>query len=152
MPRVAPIFRRLAADRRGSVMVELALVMSIFAILVLGGFEVSRMAVEAHQVEQIARAGVQWGFLGQADATDIPAVEAATMAAAVDMVDAITVEATNFCMCPGGVPVDCSEDCDGAINQLFLQVVVTKPYDFIFSLQDTYGTVTLRGVAQLRVR
>lgn len=133
-------------------MVELALAMSLFAVLLLGGFEVSRMAIQAHEVEQIARSGAQWGILGQADATDTAAVEAATREAAGVLAADITIAVTNFCLCPGGSPVDCAEDCDGAVNQLFLQVVVTKPYDFVLNLQGTYGPITLRGATELRVR
>lgn len=145
-------FHALARDRNASVLVELALILPLFAVLLLGGFEVSRMAIQAHEVEQIARSAAQWGMLSQADASDITVVEAMANAAAGPMAAEITVDASNFCLCPDGTPVACEDDCDGAVNQLFLKVVVTKPYDFVLNLQATYGAVTLRGEAQLRVR
>ncbi|HXV73707.1 MAG TPA: TadE/TadG family type IV pilus assembly protein [Sphingomonadales bacterium] len=141
----------LARDEAGSIMVELALAMTLFAVLLLGGFEVSRMATQAHEVEQFARAGAQWGMLGQADASDTASIESITQAAAGDMAGEITVTATNYCLCPDDSPVDCSEDCNGAVNQLYLQVVVTKPYDFVLNLAG-FGTVTLAGRAVIRVR
>ena len=57
-----------ADDTKGSVVVELALIMSVFALMMVGGYDFSRMAMESHKMEQVARAGTQWAFLGQANA------------------------------------------------------------------------------------
>ena len=62
------ILRRHADDTRGSVVVELALIMSVFALMMVGGYDFSRMAMETHEMEQFARAGTQWGLLGQGNA------------------------------------------------------------------------------------
>lgn len=142
----------LFSDEAGSVIVELALVMSFLALLLLGGFEISRMATQAHEVEQIARAGAQWGIRSQSYAADLATVETKTRAAAGDKAEVIIVDASNYCLCPDGSSIGCSENCSGRSSQLYLRVVVTMPYEFVLNLQDVLGPVTLQGRAEVRVR
>jgi len=140
-------------DRSGNVTIELALIMSVFALMMLGGFEISRMAVEVHGLEQVARAGAQYALLGQANALDTDEVVTKTQEAAGDDADLITVTATTFCECPDGSDNDCSDTCAGSnVSIMYINVTVTKPYVSLFTLPDLFGSYTISGAAEMRIR
>jgi len=135
------------------VTIELALIMSLFALMMLGGFEISRMAVETHELEQVARSGAQYALLGQANAQDTATVVTKTQEAAGVDADLITVTATTFCECPGGGANNCTDTCaDGSISIMYINVMVSKPYVSLFSLPDIFGSYTLSGEAEMRIR
>lgn len=137
----------------GNVTIELALIMSVFIIVILLGVDFSRMAIEKHRLEQFARAGTQYGLLGQSEAQDLPEViNAVNAAAGADSGD-ITVTASNFCECDGGSS-DCDDTCaDDTVPELYLSVNVVRTYDYMFTLgSDLAGTITLAGDSTVRVR
>lgn len=144
---------RLARRIDGNVTVELALVMSVFALVMVGGYDFSSMAVEKHKLEQYARAGVQWGLLNQGSAVDQDKLIEVTKSAAGNDADDIDVTATNYCECPEG-SIGCSDTCAGGeVPDLFVAITVTKQFDYLFELSAGIGgDVTLTGTATMRVR
>jgi Flp pilus assembly protein TadG len=146
--------RKLLKDKDGNVAIELALVFIVLNIVILLGVDVSRMAIEKHQLTQYARAGAQYALLGQGQAEDSVAVSAAIADAAGDAYDGLTISQRNFCECPTGTSVDCDTgDCDGEVPPLFLTVTITKDYDYLFTLgAEEIGTINLQGTATVRVR
>ncbi len=153
------LFRKLfklgiyADDTKGSVVVELALIMSVFALMMVGGYDFSRMAMESHKMEQVARAGTQWGLLGQANAIDVVEIERITREAAGDDSDVITVEIQSYCECPGGAAASCGDICvTGEVSLLFLDIRVTKPFVYLFRVPELFGDILLSGQSIVRVR
>ncbi len=142
-----------ADNTKGSVVVELALIMSVFALMLVGGYDFSRMAMESHKMEQIARAGTQYGLLGQANASNLVEVERITREAAGDEGTVIDVVIQGYCECPGGVAASCGDICvTGEVSLLFLDVRVTKPFIFLFRVPELFGDVLLSGQSIVRVR
>lgn len=147
------ILRRHADDNKGSVVVELALIMSVFALMMVGGYDFSRMAMETHEMEQFARAGTQWGLLGQGNAVDNAAIEAVVLEAAGAEAPIITVEINSYCECPGGGVANCGTVCTGGgVSNLFLDVRVTKPFTYLFRVPELFGDILLSGQSIVRVR
>lgn len=143
----------LVRDRSGSVVVELALIMSVFILLMLGGYDISRMAIETHELEQVARSGAQYALLGQPNAQDTATIISETREAAGDEADLITVAVTTFCECPNGTSNNCSDTCsDGSISLMYVSVTVTKPFIFLFNLPVVFGSYTIAGSAIMRIR
>lgn len=153
MKKIIQFTKTLKSNVAGNVTIELALIMTVMAAVIVLGVDFSRMTIEKHQLEQFARAGAQYGLLGQTQAQDLPGViEAVKSAAGVDRA-AITVTATSFCECPGGAAADCGDECSGEVPNLFLSVAVSKDFDYLFSMGSTLtGSITLDGTATVRVR
>lgn len=145
--------KKLKSNVAGNVTIELALIMTVMAAVIVLGVDFSRMTIEKHRLEQFARAGAQYGLLGQTQAQDLPGVIAAVKSAAGDDEAAITVTATSFCECPGGAAVDCGDECTGEVPNLFLSVEVSKDFEYLFSMgSNLTGAITLDGEATVRVR
>jgi Flp pilus assembly protein TadG len=144
---------RLVRDRSGNVVIEMALIMSVFILLMLGGYDISRMAIETHELEQVARSGAQYALLGQTSAQDTATIIAEAKEAAGDDADLITVTATTFCECPDGTGNNCSDTCsDGSVSLMYVNVTVTKPFVFLFNLPVVFGSYTISGSANMRIR
>lgn len=154
MRRLIARLTRWTRDTAGNVTIELAVVMSVFALLAMGGFDISRMAKESHEMEQIARSAAQWALLNQGAAAETDVIEQKAVEAAGMHADDITATATNVCICAeSGSEIDCDVGtCPGdEVSQLFVEVTVTKPFVFLFDV-GIAGDFTLEGTARLRVR
>ncbi|MHA1544503.1 MAG: TadE/TadG family type IV pilus assembly protein [Alphaproteobacteria bacterium] len=147
------LLKKLITKVDGNATIELALIMTVMAAVIVLGVDYSRMTIEKHRLEQFARAGAQYGLLGQSEAQDLVGVAAAVSAAAgADAAD-ITITATNFCECPDGSSTLCTDDCSGVVPDLFLTVAVSKDFDYLFALGSSLtGAITLEGAATVRVR
>lgn len=64
-------------DSRGQAIVELAVVTPLFLVMILGAFEIGRMAYYGIEVENAARAGASYGGLNLGDATSGNVTQAA---------------------------------------------------------------------------
>ncbi|MEE8294122.1 MAG: TadE/TadG family type IV pilus assembly protein [Sphingomonadales bacterium] len=148
------LLKKFIANRDGNVTIELALIMIVMAAVIVLGVDFSRMTIEKHRLEQFARAGAQFGLLGQSQAQDLVGVAAAVSEAAGDDAGDITVTVRNFCECPGGIATPCEDECAGAIvPDLFLEVLVSKDFDYLFSMASNLtGAITLGGEATVRLR
>ncbi len=138
--------------RSGNVTVELALVSGIFALMAMGGFDFSRMAIEKQRLEQVARSATQFGLLSQGNSSDFATIESIAISAAGDIGPDITVDIRTFCQCPGQIETVCSEPCNGGSDgQPYLEVIVTKPFLFLFSAFSATGVYSVSGKAVLPV-
>jgi len=146
--------KNLITGEDGNVTIELALIMTVMAAVIVLGVDFSRMTIEKHRLEQFARAGAQYGLLGQTQAQDLIGVAAAVSDAAGDDAGDLTITLRNFCECPGGVAADCGDECAGAeVPDLFLEVLVSKDFDYLFAMASNLtGAITLDGEATVRLR
>lgn len=104
--RLKSIAARLRRDERGNVLIELALVMPIFATLAMGSYDLSRYAMETSRLDFAARAGAQVIIQNPGAISDLPGIEAevvaaATVAAGPDVSD-LVVTTSRVCNCPDG--------------------------------------------------
>ncbi len=63
--------RRLAADRRGNLMIEFALVLPILALMLVGLLDLGRFSLDKSAMLQGAREGAQYGILAPDDSANI---------------------------------------------------------------------------------
>jgi Flp pilus assembly protein TadG len=82
----------------GSAFIELALVLPILTLVLVGAAELGRMAYFAIEVSDAARAGVAYGAQGPSTEIDSPGMVAAAKQSAAD-VPSLTATATDPCVC-----------------------------------------------------
>lgn len=146
------ILAAFCLNKSGNVTVELALVMAVLSILMVSGYDISRMASEKHMLEQVALTAAQYGALATGNSEDTTTITGVARAAAGDDAALITVATSTFCLCPGGGSSDCSTPCaDDTDPQAYLAVLITKDFTYLFSVPAIYGAVTLEGRASMPV-
>lgn len=90
---------RTLRNDRGSAFVELALVVPLLTLVLIGAAELGRMVYFAIEVSDAARAGVAYGAQGIGTAPDQVAISAAAVAAAPDLPSALHVTSSDPCVC-----------------------------------------------------
>ena len=89
--------KRMRGDA-GQSLVELALIVPVFAVLILGAVELGQLVYAAIEVSEAARAGVAFGAQSAAASAQTAAIEQAAINDAAD-VTGLTATATTFCSC-----------------------------------------------------
>jgi TadE-like protein len=156
-----PMFRRHLRQDKGQAFVELALVLPIFILLLVGAAEVGRLAYASIEVSNAARAGVAFAAQTHATAKDTTNIQLAANNDAPDITSLIATPSFS-CSCESSAGVmGASVDCDGistAVGScpspsrivLYVQVTTTAPVNTIFHFPGIPSTVTLRGFATMR--
>src|SRR5271163_1698666 len=101
--RERSIIRQRAAIRGdvGQAFVELALVLPIFLLLLVGAAELGRIAYASIEVSNAARAGAAYGAQSHITASDIGGIQLAVTADAGVDITSISATATQSCSCSG---------------------------------------------------
>jgi Flp pilus assembly protein TadG len=158
------MFRHNLTEDIGQAFVELALVLPIFLLLLVGAVEVGRLAYAAIEVSNAARAGVSYaaqshttastdptniGFIKQAASQDAPNI---TILSAVP---------SNSCSCESSAGVFTTTSCT-TINTTncaspsriveYVQVQTSAQVDTLFHFPGIPNKVTLGGYANMRVQ
>lgn len=165
----------LFRDNRGQALVELALVVPILTLLMLGAVELGRIAYFAIEIESSARAGASYGSVNRGTAGDITMIK---QAAADDVPDISNLNVTpgTACVCqtitnsstgtsysyqPASGTTACStsyiKSCS-AVTATSRQVAITyvtvatsAQVDPIIHLPGLPQTFTLHGSCKMRV-
>ena len=150
--RVWRLARRLRKNERGSIAIEMAIVMSMIAVMILGTFELAMILSEQMQLEKATQSAAHYSLLGQTDANDADAIIAIFEREVGDTVG-LSVNVNNYCDCPGEGEVDCSTgSCgDGSIPAVYMRVTATKIYQVMNGLIGK-DTLTLGASALVRAR
>src|SRR4051812_3808154 len=104
MIRCLPRFTR---DNHGGALVELAVVIPILALLIIGVADFGRAYVTSSTVAHSAAAGAQYGSQNAATAGDSVGIRLAARQDAADL-DTVVVTSTETCDCNGGAEINCS--------------------------------------------
>jgi Flp pilus assembly protein TadG len=123
MTRLAPKTRpRLSARRRGQALLELAFIMPILALLLLGVFDIGRVFADQESVTNAAMQGAKWKSL-HTDATDTTVKSKVTQ----ELNGAVAVNPNNIQI---------------ALDDVNAKVTVSVSYqhDILFGLLQRFGT------------
>jgi Flp pilus assembly protein TadG len=157
-PTVSP--HHLHQDR-GQAFVELALVLPIFILLLVGIAEVGRLAYASIEVSNAARAGVAYAAQSHTTAQDSANIQQAASNDAPD-ITSLTATPSSSCACETsagvmGAPVACTAISTATAScpspsriVLYVQVTTSAPVNTIFHFPGIPSTVTLRGFASMR--
>jgi Flp pilus assembly protein TadG len=156
-----PIFRHDLRQDIGQAFVELALVLPIFMLLLVGLVEVGRLAYASIAVSNAARAGVAYGAQSHTTAADSTNINLAATQDAPN-ITSMTATTTNSCACESttGVITAFSSCAIGVTNTttcpspssivVYVQVTTQADVDTLFHFPGIPTTVTLRGYASMR--
>lgn len=138
----------------GQAFVELALILPLCLLLLVGAAELGRLAYASIEVSNAARAGVAYGAQSHITASDIAGIQLAATQDAPD-VSSLSATATISCTCTDGTTITCSDGatrCASPARVLeYVKVNTTAPIDTVFHLPAIPNSVTMRGQAIMRV-
>lgn len=142
----SPVFgfypRRLAADRRGNVMLEFGLAFPVLVLLLVGLLDLGRFGLQKSALLQGAREGAQYGILSPNDTANINATAQNASGLA-----GVTATSNVFCECVSGTTVSCVTTCaSGQTLKTYLTVTTTKGFTSVLSVATlnlgTFGSWT----------
>lgn len=154
--------RRLRAEVHsdsGDSLVELALLLPILTMLLVGTVDLGRLAYMSIEVASAARAGVQYGQQNSSTWSNVSGMETAATSDAPDLVGAangnLTAVATYWCQCADGTGVtpSCSPSpisCASTHRVDYVKVVTTATYKAWFVCPGIPSTTTLTSQAVMR--
>ena len=155
------MFRRDLYGDKGQAFVELALVLPIFILLLVGIAEVGRLAYTSIEVSNAARAGVAYAAQNHTTAQDSANIQLAATNDAPE-VSSLTAATSQSCACESSTGVMGALGSCTAISTaagscpspsrivLYVQVTTSAPVNTIFHFPGIPSTVTLRGFASMR--
>jgi Flp pilus assembly protein TadG len=147
-------------DEGGHSFIELAIILPVFALMLLGAIEIGRMAYLGIAVHSAARAGVQYGAQNASTAINSTGMVAKANADASNITEArwwgssaaFTATASYFCQCADGSSSTCAAaSCSGSQRYTFVQVDTAALYTPFFQYPGLPPSQTLRGHAIMRV-
>ena len=142
----------LASSDSGMAMVEWAMTISFFAIMLVGVIELGSAAQYKMQLANAVRVGMQYATVRkpvQGDLTQITA--SVNNAAPPDATGERTLTVSLFCQCPDGTDVDCSGTCGTGDRRAYVGIVLEDVYVPILTLPGTPDQYTLRADGTIRL-
>jgi Flp pilus assembly protein TadG len=142
-------------NRRGGAMIELAMIMTLLSIVVLGSIDFGRIAYHAMALTNAARAGALHGAQPGKN-TDFAGMQAAASNSAAGDIGVITTGATRSCECQVGaaaptVMASCTSACAGTVR-MRVRVTASKAFNLIVRFPGLPTNVTVTRIAILRAQ
>jgi Flp pilus assembly protein TadG len=145
-------------SERGDSLVELALLLPILTMLLVGTVDLGRLAYMSIEVANAARAGVQYGQQNSTTWADTTGMQTAATNDAPDLMGAnngnLTAVATYWCQCSDGTSVSagCSlpTSCAGTHRVNYVKVVTAATYKAWFPCPGIPSTTNLTSQAVMR--
>jgi Flp pilus assembly protein TadG len=121
---------RIAADRRGNLMLEFAFAIPILTLLMLGLVDLGRFSLQKSALLQGAREGAHYGSYQYSDSSGINS----TTQNATGLTG-VTGSNNVFCECTSGVAVACTSTCSGGtVPKRYVTVTASKPFSSVLSV------------------
>jgi Flp pilus assembly protein TadG len=144
-------YRMSTARRRfcgGQTVLELALLLPLMLLLLVGLIEIGRFAYFDILVSNAARAGAQYGAQSLIQAADINGIKTA---AQNDGLTTMTITSAQQCTCVAGVLGGCP--AGGVCPQplVYVQVTASEKFDSLFNYPGLPSSLTLASTATMRV-
>jgi len=133
----------------GQALVEMALVMPLMVLLLLGAGELARVAYAAIEVTNAAKAAVQYGTQGPATMGDSAGMLLAAQSDAYNLSGIALTSAAMTPVCSDGSTYDANADprCPGAHVEDILTVTTSVSFDPLIYIPGLPKTFTLYGRA-----
>jgi len=148
--------RNLAADERGTSLIEMALATPIFAALLMGMVDLSRAYSEKLQLEQASQRAIERVMNRQMNSTSYNTLKLEAMAAAGVAATDVTVDF--WLECNGTRQTNYDTSCSsGQIQARYINVAVQKKFTPVFGTKyfpgaNTDGTFTIKADAGIRTQ
>jgi len=154
---------RVHCSESGTALIELAVSIPIFIVLILGTAEIANLAWSSVQINNAARAGASFGSLSRANSADLTHIQAAAQNEAPKFITdpATQVTSTQVCYCvTAGVPGAADKGCTSttlftcaapSIIQIAVQVNVQAPVTTVIHYPGLPASYTVRSQATMGV-
>lgn len=146
---------RKSGNDAGQAFVELALVLPIFILLLLGAAELGRLAYASIEVSNAARAGVAYGAQNHITASDIAGIRLAATQDATNIASMGTPAVIQSCSCSDGTTITCANAGTNCVSPAriieYVQVNTSATVNTAFHYPGIPNTITLNGQAIMRV-
>ena len=144
------LLRQFSRCRRGSVVVEFALITPVMMMALIALADYGLMVYQNTQLSEAASAGVRFA-MSEGNQDDDDGIEAAALSVLPASINA-TVTVTRECRCPTGGAVTCDTACtDEVVPGRYLEVVVNCPYAMIFDYPGIEAVDSLQSHAVVRI-
>lgn len=132
----------------GQTVLELALLLPLLLLLLVGVIEIGRYAYFDILVSNAARAGAQYGAQSLIQAADVNGIKTA---AQNDGLGTMTITTTQQCGCAAGTLGGCPTG--GACLQplVYVQVTASEKFNSLFSYPGLPNSLTLTSTVTMRV-
>jgi Flp pilus assembly protein TadG len=134
-----------AGRRRGSALIEFALMSPVMLLLLAGVLDYGRALRVASAVANAARVGAQYGSRSSSNSSDTAGMQSAARNTAPD-ITGMTVNASRYCQCTNGSAVSCTGTCGTGKVQIYVQVNASATASPIFD----YTALGFTGVTASR--
>ena len=142
---------RAAGKTNGSALVEMAVVLPILTLLLVGAFDLGMAAYTSVEVSNAALAGVQYGAQNATTAGDVTGIQNAAAADASNITLG-TTSASHTCICANGSASTCQPtDCSGSAIVTILTVQTQATFTPLFHLPVIPNSFTIHGQAVQKV-
>ena len=140
----------------GQAFVELALILPVLVLLILGAAEVGRLAYASIEVSNSARAGVAYGAQNHITASDTQGIQRAATNDSTNIAGTATPSVTLSCSCSSGTAITCANAGTQCVSPAriieYVQVITSATVNTAFHyFPGLPATVTLHGRAIMRV-
>ena len=125
---------------KGTVATELALMIGILAVILMGTIDLSRVFYFAVTVDDASRAGAQWGIQSNGFSGDSSGIQTAAGHNAAD-VGTVTSSSSRECLCEGSsTVVDCiTGTCTAGVPQVYVTVTTETTFNTVVRLARAAG-------------
>ncbi len=137
----------------GLAAVELALVLPILSLILVGTWDFGRAFQENARLASAARAGAQYGAYSTDNAEDTNGIILAARYDANDDDEVLLVTPVRSCECPNGSSISCEDTCgSGEMSRMYVTVQVDEEFEPYFEYPFIEAPISLSGQAIMRVR
>jgi Flp pilus assembly protein TadG len=132
----------------GQTVLELALMMPLMLLLLVGLIEIGRFAYFDILVSNAARAGAQYGAQSLIQAADQAGIQTAAKS---DGLNTMTITPTQMCGCAAGTLGGCPSGGVCAQPLVYVQVTATETFSSLFRYPGIPTSMTLTSTSTMRV-
>jgi Flp pilus assembly protein TadG len=138
----------LRRDESGQALIEAALSLPLFALILIGAAELARVAYAAIEVTNAARSGAEYGGQNSSTAQDTSGISAAASYDGANLTG-LTVTSSYACVCSDGSASTClNTDCSNSHIEESVTVNTSASYSPLFHVSGISATsFTLKGRA-----
>ncbi|MCP5381612.1 MAG: pilus assembly protein [Kordiimonadaceae bacterium] len=119
---------KLLSDERGASLVEMALILPILLLLMVGSLDLGSAFVRKMELSNAAKAGIQYAMVRKPVEGDVTAISNAVTESIGDTGnDTTDIDVELYCMCDGAKQL-CTNVCADENVSAFVNVTVTENY------------------------
>ena len=145
--------RRAVSERhnRGVATVELAIILPVAVLFLLGAIDFGRMYYDGITVASAARSGTSYGSLRKDLSLDTVSIRQFAEKDS-ESLSGVTITVERFCECANGAQVGCGTLCGEGSPRVYVKVTAQKTFTTLFPYPGIPETVTIQRIAYMRAQ